>query len=246
MAPTVEGAGVELAYEERGEGPAVLLVHGMAATGADWAPVVERLAVRARVIAYDRRGYGASGAPDPYERTTVHEQAEDAAALLGAVGAAPAVACGADLGALVVLDLLRRHPGLLTGAVLLDPPAFMLVRAATEALAAERLALEGALREGGPRRGVELYLGWQRGAAERVARARERPGTFFADYAGLATLPLGRRDLRTLEAPVVILDSPAARSHQRAAGDALAALLPAGRRGGEAGVASAIEELIDR
>lgn len=246
MAPTVEGAGVELAYEERGEGPSVLLVHGLAASGADWAPVVERLAGSARVISYDRRGYGASGAPDPFERTTVHEQAEDAAALVDALSAAPTVACGADLGALVVLDLLRRHPGLVTGAVLVDPPAFMLVAGATEALAAERFALEEALREGGPRRGVELYLGWQRAAAERVARARERPATFFADYGGLATLPLSRRELRTLNAPVVILDSPAARSHQRAAGDALVALLPAGRRGGVTSVTSAIEELIAR
>ncbi len=246
MAPAVEGAGVELAYEERGEGPAVLLVHGMAASGIDWAPVVERLADGARVIAYDRRGYGASGAPDPYKRTTIHEQAEDAAALLSALGAGPVVACGADLGALIVLDLLGRHPGLVTGAVLIDPPAFMLVAEATEALAGERLMLEEAVREGGPGRGVEVYLGWKRASGERVARARERPATFFADYGGLATLPLSRRELRTLHAPVVVLDSPTARRHQRAAGDALAALLPAGRRGGGASVTSSIEELIAR
>lgn len=246
MAPTVEGAGVELAYEERGEGPAVLLVHGMAASGADWAPVVARLAGSTRVIAYDRRGYGGSGAPDPYMRTTIHEQAQDAATLLDSLGAAPAVACGADLGALVVLDLLRRHPGLLKGAVLVDPPAFMLVAEATEALAAERLALEEALREGGPRRGVELYLAWQRAGGERMSRAREQPETFFADYGGLATLPLSRRELRELDAPVVVLDSPAARGHQRAAGDALVALLPAGRRDGAASVTGAIEELIAR
>ena len=246
MAPTVEGAGVELAYEERGQGPTVLLVHGMAASGADWAPVVERLASHARVIAYDRRGYGSSGAPDPYERTTVHEQAEDAATLLKALDAAPAVACAVDLGALVVLDLLSRHPGLLEGAVLVDPPAFMFVANATEALAAERLALEEALRDGGPRRGVELYLGWQRAGAGRVARALEHPETFFADYGGLATLPLSRRELRALHLPVIVLDSPAARGHQRAAADALAELLPAGRRGGAAGVTDALEELIAR
>ena len=62
-------------------------------------------------MTYDRRGYGGSGAPEPYERTTIHEQAEDLAALVAALGAAGAVGVGADLGALVVLDVLRRHQG---------------------------------------------------------------------------------------------------------------------------------------
>jgi hypothetical protein len=88
--PTVEGAGVPLAYEERGEGPTVLLVHGLASDAEAQRPLAEALAPGARVIAYDRRGYGASGAPVPYEGTTAEEQAEDAVALLRALGAAPA------------------------------------------------------------------------------------------------------------------------------------------------------------
>src|SRR4051812_45915219 len=122
--PTVEGAGVELAYEESAaDGPAVVLVHGMAAdrtacTGWGLSPERARTGwglspERARVIAYDRRGYGASGAPEPYERTTVAEQAEDLVALLRAAAATPAVAAAADFGALVVLDVLHRHPGVL-------------------------------------------------------------------------------------------------------------------------------------
>src|SRR5437762_776357 len=101
--PTVEGAGVELAYEECGAGEPLVLVHGMAADRAVWRDVAPP---GARTIAYDRRGYGGSGAPEPYDRTTVNEQAEDLAALLHAINAAPAVAAGADFGALVVLDVL--------------------------------------------------------------------------------------------------------------------------------------------
>src|SRR5213080_3858511 len=121
--PVVEGAGVELAYDEAGAGPAVVLVHGMAADRAIWPPEI----AGARTIAYDRRGSGESGAPEPYARTTVAEQAEDLAALVRALDAAPAVAAGADLGALVVLDVLKRHAGVLRGAVLVDPPVFQLV-----------------------------------------------------------------------------------------------------------------------
>src|SRR4051812_23901436 len=103
MAVMVEGAGVPLAVAERGEGPVVLLVHGIAEDAGALAPPAAALAGRARVIAYDRRGYGSSGAPEPYEATTVHEQAEDAAAVLRAVRAVPAVVYGDGLGALVAL-----------------------------------------------------------------------------------------------------------------------------------------------
>src|SRR3954454_17541845 len=122
MGSTVEGAGVALAYEERGEGPGVVLMHGMASSGADLLHLAAPLEREARVVAYDRRGYGESGAPEPYERTTVNEQAEDAATLLRALDAAPAIAVGLDLGALIVIDLLLRHTALLRGAVLVDPP----------------------------------------------------------------------------------------------------------------------------
>ena len=231
MAPEVEGAGVRIAYEERGSGAPVVLVHGMAASGADWEQVAAELSPRARVLTYDRRGYGASGAPEPYERTTVHEQAEDLAALVRGLGAEGGIGVGADLGALAVLDVLRRHPGLLRAAVLVDPSAFMLVADATEALAAERLALEEALRDGGPPRAVELYLSWQAAGEERRRRALDAPGAFFADYGGLATLPISRRELRAVEVEVAILDGPAARAHNTAASDALVRLLPGARRG---------------
>ena len=90
MAPSVEGAGVALNVVERGVGVPVLLIHGLAADAEAMAPVAQALAGEARVIAYDRRGYGSSGAPEPYLGTTIEEQAQDAAALLGALDAGPA------------------------------------------------------------------------------------------------------------------------------------------------------------
>src|SRR5436190_18194385 len=158
--PTVEGAGVELAYEESGAGAAIVLVHGMAADRTVWHDVAPPAA---RTIAYDRRGYGGSGPPEPYDRTTVAEQAEDLAALLHAINAAPATAVGADFGALIVLDVLVRRARLLRGAVLVGPPVFQLVASALEPLSAERLALEEALREGGRERAIEFWLA-ERGA----------------------------------------------------------------------------------
>jgi pimeloyl-ACP methyl ester carboxylesterase len=231
MASTVEGAGVELAYEQRGEGPGVVLVHGMASSAADLLHLAEPLEREARVVAYDRRGYGASGAPEPYERTTVNEQAEDLAALIRALGLAPSVALGIDLGALAVIDVLRRHPGCVSAAVLVDPPLYAFVAEATEALAAERLALEQALRDDGPAHAVEHYLAARHAPGDRVARAREASAAFFADYGGLASLPLTRADVRSLDVPLVVLDSESTRPHERAASDALARLAPHATRG---------------
>src|SRR4051812_36299246 len=191
---TVEGAGVELAYEDSAAGgPAVVLVHGAAADRSVWRGAVPG----ARTITYDRRGYGASGAPEPYERTTVAEQAEDLVALLRSIGATPALAAAEDFGALVVLDVLQRHPGVLRGAVLVGPPVFQLVAEALEPLAAERLALEDALREGGRDLAVERWLAARGiGDDERLARARRDAAGFFADYGGPAALAGMRPPLR--------------------------------------------------
>jgi pimeloyl-ACP methyl ester carboxylesterase len=240
--PTTEGAGVELAYDQTaGDGPAAVLVHGMAADRAVWDGPVPG----ARTITYDRRGYGGSGAPEPYERTTVAEQAEDLVALLRAAGAAAVVAAGVDFGALVVLDVLLRHPGVLRAAVLAGPPVFQLVPSALEPLAAERFALEEALRAGGRERAVEQWLELRGGATEqRLARARRDTAGFFADYGGQATLALTRRDLRGLDVPVVVLDPPGAPAHVRGAGDAVAALIPEARRAGEEDPAGALAALL--
>jgi pimeloyl-ACP methyl ester carboxylesterase len=196
-----EIGGVEIAWDERGSGAAVVLVHGMAASSADWGDVAS---LGGRVVVYDRRGYGESGAPEPYTRTTVNEQAEDLAALVRAVDAAPALLVGDGFGALVVLDVLLRHGDAARAAVLIDPPLHQFSPEATEVLSAERLALEEALRDGGPQEAVARWLGPDADPA-RVDRARRDARAFFADYGGIATLPLTRGDLRGLSVPVGVV-----------------------------------------
>jgi pimeloyl-ACP methyl ester carboxylesterase len=242
----VEGAGVPLACFERGSGPAVLLVHGMADRAAGWADTAEALASGARAIAYDRRGYGGSGAPEPYERTTVEEQAEDAAAVVGTLDAVPAVLCGRDFGALVCLDLCKRHAGLVRAAVLLDAPVLQFSAAAAETLSDERVALEQALRDGGPERGVDAWLDARGEPAEspRRERARADHTAFFADYGGLATWPVTHAELRALAMPLAVLTSPAAPGPVVEAADALAGLAPAARRGTGDDVGTAIRALL--
>jgi 3-oxoadipate enol-lactonase len=244
MARSVEGAGVALNVDERGSGPAVLLIHGLASDAQALAPIAEALSAQARAIAYDRRGYGASEAPQPYHGTTVQEQAEDAAALLRALDAAPALMVGDGFGALVALDLAKRHRALVAGAVLSNPPLFMFVPEATEQLAAQRAQLEDAMRAGGPEAGVEAWLGG-RVDGEALARARAAHGAFFADYAGLASWPASRRELRALDVPAVVLTGPWSPPHIVAAAEALAGLLPDARRADDGDLVAAARSLLD-
>jgi pimeloyl-ACP methyl ester carboxylesterase len=243
MAQSVEGAGVALNVVERGVGTPVLLIHGLASDAEAMAPVAQALAGEARTIAYDRRGYGSSGAPEPYHGTTIEEQAQDAAALLGALDVGPAVVCGDGFGALVALDLAKRHRPLVRSAVLSNPPLLMFVPEATERLAAQHAELEAAVRTGGPEAGVEAWLaGRVDGPALERARAAHR--AFFADYAGLASWPVTRRELRALDVPAVVLTGPWSPSHIVAAADALAELLPVVRRAEDGDLVAAVRTLL--
>jgi len=58
----VDVAGGKLRYQEAGEGPTVLFLHG--AAGAEWSPLLDRLSARARVIAPENPGFGRSKIPD--------------------------------------------------------------------------------------------------------------------------------------------------------------------------------------
>lgn len=242
--PEVEGAGVALHYVERGEGRALLIVHGMASDAAAWSAALDELAAAgARAIVHDRRGYGSSGAPRPYTATTVQEQSEDAAAVLTALDAAPAVLVGDGFGALVALELLVRRPQLATGAVLVDPPLFAFVPAATAALAEQRALLERALRDGGPGEAIDAWLGSGADAARR-RRARAAPLGFFADYAGQASWSPSRRELRAIGVPVAVVTGPASEPHAVAAADAVTALLPDVRHSTDGGIVAAARSLL--
>src|SRR4051794_4192120 len=147
MASTAEGAGVELAYETDGSGTPALLVHDIASDRLGL-PLVPG----ARSIRYDRRGYGDSGAPEPYVGTTVMEQTEDAAALLRALDVSSAVVAGVGFGALIGLDLAMRHASLVRGLVAADPPLYAFVPEANEHLAEQRRVLQDSMATGGPDR----------------------------------------------------------------------------------------------
>jgi esterase len=124
--------GIRLCYEEHGEGVPILCIHGGGSSALMWADAVEELARVGRVIAYDRRGCTRSERPEPYKRTTVAEQADDAAALLDALAATPAVVIGRSYGGAVAIDLALRYPDRVRALVLLEGDALGLSPVALE------------------------------------------------------------------------------------------------------------------
>jgi pimeloyl-ACP methyl ester carboxylesterase len=235
-AATVEAGGLALAYDDSGGGPPVVLVHGTATARTVWRETTEALAAEpgtARTIAYDRRAYGDSGAPEPYGGTTVGEQADDLAALIEALNAAPAAVCGHELGALAALDLAVRRPELVTRAVLIEPPMLWLVAAGTDAVGALREAVAGAARERGSAGAVRAYLEAVGGpdvaellGPQRLEAAEASPRAFAADLAAAASWTGGRKELRALEAPITLVSGSRSSRVRREAAEALAAMVP--------------------
>jgi pimeloyl-ACP methyl ester carboxylesterase len=221
-----------LAYEERGAGPGVLLVHGAGVGRGLWTETLDALGDGVRAVAYDRRAYGASGAPEPYGGTTVEEQAEDAARVIRALDLGPALVCGHELGALVCLDLLRRHGGLVSGAVVIEPPLLSLSAAAPEYVSALHHVLEEAARERGAAGAVEAYLEdvggpgtLERLGPGRVDDARAVARALAADLGAGPAWQFSRRELRGLSAPVAVVSGRRSAPVRREAAQALARVL---------------------
>ena len=101
--------GCGLYYEEVGGGVPILLIHPSGATASTWGSATRELARIGRVITYDRRGYARSGG-QPVGVVSTHTA--DAAAMLEALGTAPAVVVGTSAGAGIAIDLAVRRPEL--------------------------------------------------------------------------------------------------------------------------------------
>jgi 3-oxoadipate enol-lactonase len=99
--------GVRLALAVDGAGPPLLLIPGLGATRRVFAPLVPPLAARYRVITYDPRGVGDSEAGDA--QLTIRLLAEDATAILDAVGSDRAAVLGASMGGVVAQQFALDH-----------------------------------------------------------------------------------------------------------------------------------------
>ena len=117
----VEVDGVRLHYVDRGEGAAVVLLHGNAVMLQDFdvSGVLPLAAEHHRVIAFDRPGFGYSERPRSRVWTPA-AQAELIVKALKQIGVERAVMVGHSWGTMVALAMALNHPEAVSGLVLLS------------------------------------------------------------------------------------------------------------------------------
>jgi pimeloyl-ACP methyl ester carboxylesterase len=99
----------------------VVFVSGAIDDAGHWTGVADVLASACTVVTYDRRGNSRSPRPPEWTATTIDEQADDAAALLGALGVEQAIVLGTSAAAGIVANLALRHDSVLRGVVIHEP-----------------------------------------------------------------------------------------------------------------------------
>jgi pimeloyl-ACP methyl ester carboxylesterase len=107
--------GVNLYYEDYGDGPAVILTPGGRVDREGLRPLGALLSRKCRVILHDRRNCGRSDVVIGGDLSEQHMWAEDIAALLKYLGATPAYAAGGSAGSRTSLTLAVRYPETVKG-----------------------------------------------------------------------------------------------------------------------------------
>lgn len=138
--PYTDAPGFRMYHEEYGRGFPLLLVNGLGSDHLEWLHQLSSFAPHFRVIVFDNRGTGKTDVPPgPY---TTARMADDAAALLGALGIGRAHVLGVSLGGMIAQEVALLHPERVERLVLVctGPGGQLSVRPLPEAMAAFALA----------------------------------------------------------------------------------------------------------
>jgi pimeloyl-ACP methyl ester carboxylesterase len=112
--------GIEIDYEDRGRGSALLLSHGYSATGRMWAGQRPVLEPTCRLITWDMRGHGQTDSPDDPAQYSEALTVADMHALLRHLGIERAVIGGLSLGGYMSLAFHRAYPDMVRALVICD------------------------------------------------------------------------------------------------------------------------------
>jgi pimeloyl-ACP methyl ester carboxylesterase len=108
--PTARVNGINIFYEEAGEGTPLIFVHEFAGEARSWHLQMRFFARRYRCIAFNARGYPPSDVPSDPKAYSQDLAAADIVGLLDALGIAKAHICGLSMGGYAVLHFGLRWP----------------------------------------------------------------------------------------------------------------------------------------
>jgi pimeloyl-ACP methyl ester carboxylesterase len=222
-----------VSFRAAGAGPVLCLLHGIGSQSGSWAPQLDGLGARYRVIAWDAPGYGRSDALVPAAPVAA-DYAATLAALWDALGLERAVVVASSLGALIAGAFAARWPARVAGLVLLNPAGGYghAAPAEREAKLAARLDRLAALGPEGMAR--DLAPGMLSAAASAEARAlaawstaRLRPEGYAQAARMLASGSLAE-DAARFSGPVLVVGTGADTITPPAGCEAIAAAFPQG------------------
>jgi pimeloyl-ACP methyl ester carboxylesterase len=225
----------EIHYETLGEGPDLVLLHPFPTNHRFWLGIVDMLAPRYRLIAYDLRGHGDSTPGNG--PATMQKHAADLARLCDVVKVSKAIFAGVSIGGYVLFEFWRRHRERVAALILSDTRA----AADTEEGRAARLKSAEDVQQNGPAAFLESMVPKLLGQHTRENRADVVEGArkmmakmtaagIVAVQQGMAARPDSVPTLATINVPTLILTgaedtltSPADSElmHQRVSGSRL-------------------------
>jgi pimeloyl-ACP methyl ester carboxylesterase len=226
----------ELAYIDRGRGTPVLLLHGFPLDHTMWKAQIAALAVHARVIAPDLRGFGESplGDVDPQHKISMEQYANELNELLDALEITePIVLVGFSMGGYIAWQFMRKYGHRLRALVQCDTRA----GADTEEGRAGRIKMADNVAEWGAARVAEM-MGPKLFSAraletkpELMAEVRRvvkntSPAAIAAAQRGMAARPDVTALLPTIEVPTLVLVGDADAISPPAEMQAIAAAIP--------------------
>lgn len=244
MRTVISKDGTPIAFDQSGQGPAVILVAPAFATRADEASLAAALAPTFTVFTYDRRGRGDSGDTAPY---AVEREVEDLEAVIDAAGGS-ALVFGHSSGAVLALDAARILPAKITKLAMYEPP--FIVDASRPPMPKDFARRLNEMVDSGRRGDAVEYWQSQLGIpAEIIAQMRQSPmwpglealaptltydATIMQDTQQGDPSPLGK--WASVTVPTLVMDGDTlmgrAENHgfMRHGADAIASVLPTAQR----------------
>jgi len=119
QASTLDIEGPVYVADFGGDGPVMLLVHGLGGAHLNWMAVAPQLAARHRVFALDLPGFGRS--PLAGRRSTIAANVDLLTRAITRLSRGPIVLMGNSMGGLLSIGVAARHPSLIDALVLVDP-----------------------------------------------------------------------------------------------------------------------------
>jgi pimeloyl-ACP methyl ester carboxylesterase len=215
--------GHDMAYAVHGTGTPLVLVHGTLLDQRYWAPQVEALGQRHRVVAPSLRHYWPERYDGSGEGFTIRQHVEDVAAFIEGLGAGPVHLLGHSRGGHIAFRVAQRFPHRVRALILAEPGRTLdqtlrpaqgdsgasappgMPFAEAVASAAERVR-EGDI-DGGLALFVDAVMGpgaWGR-SAERITRMQRDNSRTLLGQVNERRAPYTRADLEAIRAPTLLV-----------------------------------------